>query len=46
VSEFQSLLVSLKASPFFGAYSDTVVQYQSKLMLLDDVLAKLNPIQR
>ena len=46
VSEFQSLLGSLKASPFFGAFSDTVAQYQSKLTLLDDVLAKLNPIQR
>ena len=46
MSEFQSLLGSLKASPFFGAFSDTVAQYQSKLTLLDDVLAKLNPIQR
>ena len=46
VSDLQSLLSSLKDSPFFGAFADTVSQYESKLGLLDHVLALLNPIQR
>eukprot|EP00327_Prymnesium_parvum_P015469 CAMPEP_0113281722 /NCGR_PEP_ID=MMETSP0008_2-20120614/28451_1 /TAXON_ID=97485 /ORGANISM="Prymnesium parvum" /LENGTH=3313 /DNA_ID=CAMNT_0000132155 /DNA_START=19 /DNA_END=9960 /DNA_ORIENTATION=- /assembly_acc=CAM_ASM_000153 len=46
VSDLQSLLSSLKDSPFFGAFADTVTQYESKLTLLDSVLAQLNPIQR
>ena len=46
VSDLQSLLGSLKDSPFFAAFADTVSQYESKLALLDAVLAQLNPIQR
>ncbi|KAL3906894.1 MAG: hypothetical protein SGPRY_010376, partial [Prymnesium sp.] len=46
VSDLQSLLSSLKDSPFFAAFSDTVAQYEAKLSLLDSVLGQLNPIQR
>ena len=46
VSDLQSLLGSLKDSQFFAAFADTVAQYESKLSLLDHVLAQLNPIQR
>ena len=46
VSDLQSLLSSLKDSPFFAAFADTVAQYETKLGMLDHVLALLNPIQR
>ena len=46
VSDMQSLLGSLKDSPFYNAFADTVSQYETKLGLLDHVLAQLNPIQR
>ena len=46
VSDLQSLLGSLKDSPFFGAFAETVKQYEEKLVLLDHVLSQLNPIQR
>ena len=41
-----ALLGSLKGSSFFAAFADTVAQYETKLALLDHVLAQLNPIQR
>lgn len=46
VSDLQALLGSLKDSHFFGAFADQVNQYETKLALLDQVLAQLNPIQR
>ena len=44
VSDMQSLLGSLKDSPFFGAFADTVSQYETKLALLDHAARLLFPI--
>ena len=42
----QSLLSSLKESPFFKAFMDTGILYESKMIMLDQCLRILNEVQR
>ena len=42
ISDMMALLGSLKESPFFNGFADTIQQYATKLALLDGALAQLN----
>lgn len=46
VGDQQSLLASLKDSPFFGPFKDTATQYESRFITLGSALQLLNGIQR
>eukprot|EP00736_Rhodelphis_marinus_P001173 Rmarinus@m.17616 len=46
IGDQQSLLSSLKVSPFARAFSDVVDVWEKRLTLLDECLHLLNPIQR
>jgi len=46
LSDQQSLVASLKESPYFGPFADTAMQFATKLALLDECLHTLNQIQR
>ena len=41
ISDMMALLGSLKESPFFSGFADTIQQYATKLALLDGALAQL-----
>ena len=46
LGDHQSLLGSLKDSPYFKPFADQAAQYEGKFALLDEVLHGLNTIQR
>ena len=46
VGDNQSLLLSLKESQYFSHFKDRATVWENRLVMLDDVLHLLNPIQR
>jgi dynein heavy chain 2 len=46
VSDQQSLVASLKDSPYFPPFADQAMQIANKLGILDEVLHQMNQIQR